>query len=360
MSIEISTPQGERELTEFVRFHERAYESHSARWAPSEDVQLPILTGQSPFAEGREIRPLLACDGGAITARAVAVVDSRYIERWDERIGHLVWFEALPNAREPARLLLEEACKWLGDRDIDSVRTGFANGMLDFPYLIDAYQTLPPSMLRHTPPAYHTLIKQAGFEVEQGFVDIKIAVSPELVKRWESSLEAAHRSGFEIVPLSEIPREQRLDDFTATFADTFHHHWGWTPFSRGEIELLLDAYEDLGVLETSVLAYRNGEPVGMLFVTRDDPDHAILAPGRTLDGAEKLNVLSIGVREPARGRGVNYAMASYAFIELVRRGRSYLSYTLVLDNNWPSRRTGEGLGGEICANYLAYRRNLRR
>jgi GNAT superfamily N-acetyltransferase len=290
----------------------------------------------------------------------VAVVDSRYIERWDERIGHLVWFEALPDAREPARLLLEEACKWLGDRDIDAVRTGFANGMLDFPYLIDAYQTLPPSMLRHNPPAYHTLIKQADFEVEQGFVDIKVAVSPELVKRWESSLEGARRSGFEIVPLSEISREQRLDDFTATFADTFNNHWGWTPFSRGEIELLLDTNEELGALETSVLAYRQGEPVGMLFVTRDDPDHAILAPGRTLEGAEKLNVLSIGVRESARGRGVNYAMASYAFIELVRRGHSHLSYTLVLDDNWPSRRTGEGLGGEICANYLAYSRNLRR
>ena len=71
-------------------------------------------------------------------------------------------------------------------------------------------------------------------------------------------------------------------------------------------------------------------------------------------------MLAIGVREQARGRGVNYAMAGYGFLELARRGRTHLSYTLVLDHNWPSRRTGEGLGCELCANYVAYRRNFRR
>jgi hypothetical protein len=62
----------------------------------------------------------------------------------------------------------------------------------------------------------------------------------------------------------------------------------------------------------------------------------------------------------ARGRGVNLAMAAYGFLELVQRGAKYLSYTLVLDDNWASRRTGEKLGASVCANYLAYRRNFLR
>jgi hypothetical protein len=52
-------------------------------------------------------------------------------------------------------------------------------------------------------------------------------------------------------------------------------------------------------------------------------------------------------------------MASYAFLELIRKGTKYLSYTLVLDDNWPSRRTAEKLGAKVCANYLVYRRNFR-
>ena len=66
------------------------------------------------------------------------------------------------------------------------------------------------------------------------------------------------------------------------------------------------------------------------------------------------------MRTPARGRGVGLALASAAFLELVRRGATHVSYTLVLDHNWPSRRTAQRLGAEVCANYVAYRRNLRR
>jgi len=57
---------------------------------------------------------------------------------------------------------------------------------------------------------------------------------------------------------------------------------------------------------------------------------------------------------------LNLAMAAHGYLELVRRGARFLSYTLVLDDNWPSRRTAEKLGAAVCASYLAYRRDLRR
>ena len=45
--------------------------------------------------------------------------------------------------------------------------------------------------------------------------------------------------------------------------------------------------------------------------------------------------------------------------EIASRGWTHLSYTLVVDDNWPSRRTGEGLGAKVCANCLVYRRGVR-
>ena len=114
------------------------------------------------------------------------------------------------------------------------------------------------------------------------------------------------------------------------------------------------------VLDTSVFALSEGEPVGFCFVLPDDASHASFAPGRALRAGERTNSLAIGVLPRARGRGLNYAMAAYGYLELVRRGWTHVSYTLVLDDNWPSRRTGEGLGGALRANYLAYRRNFAR
>jgi GNAT superfamily N-acetyltransferase len=253
---------------------------------------------------------------------------------------------------------MDEACGWLAQQGVDAARTGM--GMLDFPYVIDAYEALPPSLLRQNPAYYHVLIKHAGFEAEKGFVDYKIQVRPQLIERWQKALDGAQRAGFTIVPVKDIPAEQRARVFAEVWNETFTAHWGWTPWVEAEVALLFEAFAGSGILDTSVFAYAGEDPIGMLLVTADEPSHATLAPGRVLDDAEKLNILAIGVRQRARGRGVNYAMAAYAFLELVRRGQTHLSYTLVLDDNWPSRRTGEGLGASLCANYLAYRRNFRR
>jgi hypothetical protein len=113
-----------------------------------------------------------------------------------------------------------------------------------------------------------------------------------------------------------------------------------------------------GALETSVLAYRDKQPVGALMVTPPNSAGAILKPGRKLSDRERLNFLGIGVLETARGQGVNLGMAAYSYLHLIKNGSKYLSYTLVLDDNWPSRRTAEKLGAKVCANYITYRRNF--
>jgi ribosomal protein S18 acetylase RimI-like enzyme len=358
VTITIEVPKTDREFGEFVRFFDRVYEQRSARWMSNAILQLPLLEGKSPFLVDREIRPFVAREDGKMVARALAVVDGRYIRKWNEKIGHIIFFEALPGTRDAVRLLLDEACAWLAERGMIAARTGM--GMLDFPYVIDAYEKLPPSIMRQNPDYYHALIKEAGFETEKGFVDYKIKVTPELVKRWENALEGARRAGLAIVPLREIAEAKRAPLFAELWNETFTNHWGFTPFIPEEVAFFFTLLDMAGVHETSVVAYDGDDPVGMLFVARDLPEFAALAPGRELADDEKMNMLGIGVREKARGRGVNYAMASHAFLHLVRGGAKYVSYTLVLDDNWPSRRTGMGLGGDLCANYLAYRRNLRR
>jgi len=106
------------------------------------------------------------------------------------------------------------------------------------------------------------------------------------------------------------------------------------------------------------VALRDGEVVGVVWAVRADTGAVQLIPGRVLADAERLNILAIGVRESARGQGVNLALAGHAYLELVRRGARALSYTLVLDDNWPSRRTAEKLGGRIRANYVSYARDF--
>jgi acetyltransferase (GNAT) family protein len=358
MAIRIENPANEDALTELLRFHDRVYEYRSARWPAMLPMQLPILMGEGPFAAGRQIRAFCTRDGGEIVARAVAIADSRYQRHWNEPLGHIVMFEALPGTRDAVRLMIDEAARWLASHGLKAARAGF--GLLEFPFAIDDYETLPPDIARQNPAYYHALLKEAGFESERGWVDYKIEVTPELCARYRSALEGCRRAGFDIVPLKKIAEARRVRDFELTWNEAFRSHWGVTPFSHDEIRYLFDFFSMTGGLESSVLAYRGEEPVGALMVTPAPPEGAaILKPGRTLAESEKLNFLGIGVRESARGRGVNMAMAAYSFLHLIERGAKFLSYTLVLDDNWPSRRTAEKLGAKVCANYITYRRNFR-
>ena len=59
----------------------------------------------------------------------------------------------------------------------------------------------------------------------------------------------------------------------------------------------------MGMFDLSVIAYRDDEPVGVLWVTPDASAGAELAPGRELRPEEHVNFLGIGVLEQARGQG---------------------------------------------------------
>jgi hypothetical protein len=358
VAIRIETPTERSALTEFLEFHDRVYEYRSAAHLEFLPLSLPVLAGDSPFLEGREVKPFLARDGTRPLARVAACVDRRYHALWNEPLGHLLLFEALPEGREAARLVLDAACEWLRERGMEAARAGM--GMLEFPFVIDDYESLPPLGVRQNPPWYHAFLKEAGFETERGMVDYAIAVTPALVSRYESALDAGRRAGYEIVPLRDLPESRRRRDFTTTYNERFRRHWGWTPFTEADLGLILELQTPLGVLDTSVVAYRDGAPAGVVWVAGEASAFARLRPGRVLRDEERVNFLGIGVRASERGRGLNLAMASYAYLELVRRGAKHLSYTMVLDDNWPSRRTAVKLGARVRANYVAYRRDWSR
>ncbi len=357
MTIQIETPADELALAEFVRFHDRVYEYRAARWPAAQRRQLHILSDRAPYEGRLETRCFIARDTGTIVARAAAVIDRRYNAHWNEAVGHLAMFEAMPRSADAVKPMIDAACEWLRGKGMHLARAG-AEGLLDAPFAIDEYEMLPPSILRQNPGYYHALLKDAGFETERGWVDYKIEVTPALIARYAAMLEAARRDGFVVKPTKDLPADLRVSHFTRIWNHAFAHHWGMAPRSETEVASMFRGFARGSGLETTLIAYRGDEPVGVLNALRSTPEHALLAPGRAVREAEKLNWLGIGVHESVRGRGVNLAMASYAYLELIRQGAKYLSYTLVLDDNWPSRRTAEKLGAKVCASYVTYRRPL--
>jgi GNAT superfamily N-acetyltransferase len=359
LGLRIESPDGEAALREFIALPDRVNSALPARWPGLEMIEMPTLTGQSALAAGKALRPFMAREDGEVVARALAIFDPAYQRRWADPLGHLAMFDAMPQARAAVREMVDAACEWLRSQGARAARAGFLLP-LDGPFTIDAYRPLPPFTVRQNPDYYHAILKDAGFVSEKGFVDYRIEVTPELIARYQSALEGARRAGFSIVPLRGVPADRRVADFAPAFNEAFQEHWGYIAMPDAAFAEIFMLFEALGALDTSVIAYRGGETVGTLMCAPEQTALAVLQPGVKLNDAEKLNFLGIGVRETARGQGVNMAMAAYAYLKLIESGAKFLSYTLVVDDNWPSRRTAEKLGAHVCSNYMVYRREFSR
>src|SRR5262245_57735335 len=228
----VEVPSESATIEEFVRFHDHVYAGRGAFWPAFLALEGPFVSGTGPVAAGRRVRPFVVREAGEIVARALAVIDTRYQRHWNERLGHVVKFEALPGTRHAVRALMDVACDWLRAEGADAARAGM--GPLDMPFVIDEYHALPPSILRFNPPYYHALLKDAGFETERGLVDYRIAVRPELVARWEGAIAAATRAGFRLVPLRDVAATDRARLTSSIFNETFAEHWGVSPVTHEE------------------------------------------------------------------------------------------------------------------------------
>lgn len=158
----VGRAESDEELMEFWLFANEVYGQRPAYW-PTNPVDLnPLLKGQGPAAAGRSTLPLVARSSGRIVARAAALVDEHYIDRWNEPLGHVVFFEALPGSTDAVRALMDEACRWLRGQGLEAARTGFSGSGSDWPFTIDSYELLPSPAMRQNPAYYHSLLAEAA------------------------------------------------------------------------------------------------------------------------------------------------------------------------------------------------------
>ncbi len=355
----ISSPQ---DFEEFARLPFTVYAEREAWWPPDIRNEVDLLAGRTRTAPYLELQPFCAWRGGKLVARVSAVVNRRYIEHWNEQLGQLIHFEAVAGEEEAVGEMLARAIEWLGRRGMRFVRSGFA-AFLDYPYAIDNYGNLPSFLLRGNPEYYHRYIKDAGFETEKGQIDYTAALTPEALARYARMVEAASTAGVTVLSWREFGFLAAADAWTDVTNVAFARHWGWNPITRAEVRPMMAPLHGTLVGELSMVAVAGREPVGVVFSVPDlSPVLAQLRPGVKLrperGGGTRGALINIGVREAARGRGVALAMAARSFTTMARHGMRYAGYTLVLDDNWPSRRTAVALGASVTANFVTYRRAL--
>ncbi len=361
-AISIEAVTSREAMTDFAMLPFQVYGERDAWWPPDVQNEIDLISGRAPIAAHLAMMPFVARRGGKLVARVTAVVNFRYNAHWNELVGQLIHFEALAGEEEAAAAMLEEASQWLRQRGMTAVRSGFA-AFLDYPYAIDHYNMLPSFLLRNSPEYYHTYFKEAGFLTERGMSDFTIPLTAQTLATYPGMIEGAARHGIRVRTWREHGFMDAVDAWTDITNAAFERHWGWNPITREEVRPMLAGLARTEVADVSTLALADGKVVGSVFSVPDFSSRlARLRPGVRLEasrgGGTRGALINIGVLKEWRGKSANLAMAALSFTAMAQRRMKYAGYTLVLDENRPSRRTAQKLGGAISANFVVYRRDF--
>jgi hypothetical protein len=358
----------EAQFVRYADFSEEVYRDNPY-WVPTDKHHLiGELSGNPAAGPGVLVQPFWVEDNGRLFGTITAVVDDRYNARWGERTGHLILFEALPGSADAVDLLFSESCAWLRAKGCNRVRASMLLGW-QLPWTIDAYFEVPSIFHTFNPPYYHGYAKSAGFFTEKGVVQYQVTFTPELADRYRKMISEAAAPGVTLRSwdLDRIEQENAL--FTELWNETFEHHWGSGYLPESLMAGLTVELKDLLVPGFCVFAEVHGAAAGVVYSLPDL--NQALHPLRGLPQAEfetrfgeelgRIDhgiLLIIGVREKYRGQGINLAMAAKSYLAMMERGYRTASYTVVLDDNWPSRRTAEKLGCRVTRNFNVYAKTL--
>jgi Acetyltransferase (GNAT) family len=361
----LNTPE---ELQHYIDFAHDVYRDNPY-WVPVDAHHLiNLLGGQSDFGPESHIQAFCVEDDERVLATVAAVRDEAYNRHWNEQTGHLLFFEALPNQDEAVDLLFRTASDWLTARGCDAARLSMLPGM-QLPLTIDAYDQVPTCFHTYNPAYYHSYIKNRGFMTEHGVVEYQVQFTPELTEGYRGMIKRAEDAGVSLRSWDFDRLEEESDTFAALCNETFQAHWSSMPLPNAVMRGFTVGFKDFLIPEFTVFAEFDGNPVGFVYSLPDinQPLHRMRGKpldenfGEFLERFAEIDhgvLLIIGVKKDYRGRGVNLGLAAKSYLAMIDRGYKSASYTVVLDDNWPSRHTAEKLGARVTKNFIVYRKEL--
>ncbi len=356
------------ELQRYVDFEQEVYRGNPHWVPPDTHGMIELLSGQGGFESDQQIQAFWVEDDKRVLATITAVRNTVYNRHWNEEIGHLLFFEALPDQVEAVELLVRAACDWLRALGSQAARLSMLPGM-QLPLTIDAYDRVPTIFHTYNPSYYHSYVKNGGFRTELGVVQYQVTFTPELTNRYREMVERATKSGVHLRSWDFDRMEEETETLTEVFNDTFQWHWGFMPLPASVMSGLTIGLKDFLVADFTAFAEIEGETAGFVYSLPDLNQALHRMKGKEIEEnfpefQQRLReidhgvLLIIGVKEGYRGRGINLALAGKSYLAMIERGYKTASYTVVLDDNWPSRRTAEKLGARVTRNFNIYRKEL--
>jgi len=370
MSVIVEKIEPGESLREFIDLPYSLYRD-DPNWVPPlrMDEKHKLDRAKHPFWAHAAGEILLARRDGRPVGRMVAIDDRFWEEVNREKAAYWGWFECADDA-EAARALFDEAKAWARARGCTRLIGPMSPNPSDLiGTQIAGFEGSPVIMMPYNPPYHDGLIQDCGNRKWKDLI-AWLLDSPEVPERLERIMPRIEaRGGFAIRKINMKDYENEV----ARFAELYNHFERvnslYTPMSPGEVVQLA---KDLKVaIDPDIVFFVevDGKLVGASFALPDLNVALKAARGRLFPlgifrllaarrNIHLVRVLSMGVHEDYRNRGIDLAMYYYSYKFGVPKGYFGAEMSWVEEENAAMTNTAIKLGGKPYRKYRVYEQAL--
>jgi GNAT superfamily N-acetyltransferase len=356
----------------FILFPWKVYQKNP-NWVPPLISEMKFILGdKNPFFHHAEAAYFLARKDGVVVGRIAAIVDRNHINLHKEQAGFFGFFECLPDMAI-AQGLLNAAAEWLRERDIEIMRGPMNPSVNDeCGFLLDGFDSPPMIMMTYTPPYYLDYMERCGLTKSKDlFAYISIIKDVSAGGRLEklASGVRARVPGLTVRPANMKQFHRELETVKDIYNSAWSHNWGFVPMTDEEIDAMAKRLKPLIVPELLIMAEVNGSPAAFFMAVPDYNQvlgkiNGRMGPvgiikflwySRTI---KDIRVLTMGVKEEYRKRGIEGLLYLESFRAAMKKGYERAEMSWILEDNVLMQRGCELMGGKLYKKYRIYEKRL--
>ncbi len=370
--MQIESVSEKKGIERFLRFPWSVYKGDPC-WVPPLLREMRfILSPRNPFFHHAEAAFFIAVKGNATLGRIAAIIDHSHINFHKEQAGFFGFFECLPDT-EIARSLLDAASQWLKERGIAIMRGPMNPSTNDeCGLLLEGFDSPPMIMMPYTPPYYIQHMEHCGMEKSKDlYAYITVIKDVSAGKRLErlASGVLERVPGLTVRPADLKNFARELAAVKDIYNSAWSRNWGFVPMTEEEIDSMAKRLKPLIVPDLLIMAEVNGDPAGFVMAVPDYNQVLKRINGRLgPSGIMKflwysrkitdIRVMTMGVKESFRRKGIEGLLYLESFRAAMRRGYERAEMSWILEDNVLMQRGCELMGGSLYKKYRIYEKRL--
>lgn len=363
-----------KDAIRFLKVSYRIYDRDSNWVAPLLMDAVKVFLPENPLFEHAKMQLWIALVDGQPAGRIAGIIDSLHEKVHQDGAAFFGFYECV-NDPEISNSLFETVSKWARENGAKILRGPMNPTTNDeCGLLIEGFDSPPVFMMTYNPRYYVEQIESAGFLKARDLLAYAVDVSKVPLNRIEAIAEKVKKKNptVRLVPVRRATLNSDLEKVKQVYNAAWEKNWGFVPMTDAEINFMAERLKPLFVEGLVWLALDQERPVGFLLALPDYNEAFKPLRGKLLTPnifkflpyllkwktPEWCRVLTLGVIEEYRHRGLEAAMLWEGFKVGIGMGIKFAECSWVLEDNVLMNRVMEFFGGSVYKRYRIYEKEL--